>query len=259
MNHDRQQPNVLICNDDGIHAPGIQCLKRAVDDLCCPTVVAPTEEQSAVGHAITVFKPVTCKRVMKDDSFFGYAVGGTPADCVKLGVGSLLNTEPDFVLSGVNLGSNTGISVIYSGTVSGATEGTILGIPSIAFSLTSYSDPYWETAEHAVRAVTKMAFAKGLPAGCLLNVNIPNLPLDSVKGFKITRMGHSRWIEKFHERQDPRGNTYYWLDGEMKLLSNGRDSDVEAVEDGFISITPIGLDLTHQAAIDPLSEWPLRL
>jgi len=236
---------ILLCNDDGIHAPGISVLHKAVSDLGELRVVAPDVERSAAGHAITLADPIKCTPVEKDGVFFGDAIGGTPADCIKLAVRALMeNNPPNLVLSGINLGSNTGISVIYSGTVSAATEGVILGIPSVAFSLCTYVDPQWAMAERVVAELTEKIIANPLPKGVLLNINMPNLPYEELKGIKVTRMGKSRFIEKFHKRLDPRGRTYYWLDGELEVHDEGDDVDIHAVNNGYVSITPIQFDLT---------------
>jgi 5'-nucleotidase len=236
---------ILICNDDGIHAPGIAVLHSAVKELGELHVIAPDVERSAAGHAITLADPIKSMPVDKNGEFFGYGIGGTPADCIKLAVCAMMkDTPPDLVLSGINLGSNTGISVIYSGTVSAATEGVVLGIPGIAFSLCTYTDPQWEMAGRIVKELTKKIIANPMPPNVLLNVNMPNLPYDQLKGIKITRMGRSRFIEKFHKRLDPRGRTYYWLDGALEVHDDGDDVDIHAVHDGYVSITPIHLDLT---------------
>ena len=244
---------ILLCNDDGIHAPGISVLHQAVGDLGEIRIVAPDVERSAAGHAITLADPIKCTPVEKDGAFFGDAIGGTPADCVKLAVCALMEDEPpDLVLSGVNLGSNTGISVLYSGTVSAATESVILGIPGVAFSLCTYVDPQWEMAQRVVAELTQKIIKNPLPPGVLLNINIPNLPYDELKGIKVTRMGRSRFIEEFHKRLDPRGRTYYWLDGELEVHDDGDDVDIHAVNDGYVSITPIHLDLTAYDHLETL-------
>jgi 5'-nucleotidase len=236
---------ILICNDDGIHAPGIAALHDAVKGLGELHVIAPDAERSAAGHAITLADPIKSMPVEKEGEFFGYGIGGTPADCIKLAVCAVMkDAPPDLVLSGINLGSNTGISVIYSGTVSAATEGVVLGIPGVAFSLCTYTEPEWETAGRIALEITQQIIENPLPPGVLLNVNIPNLPYEQLKGIKVTRMGRSRFIEKFHKRLDPRGRTYYWLDGELEVQDDGDDIDIHAVRDGYVSITPIHLDLT---------------
>ncbi|MFA5689576.1 MAG: 5'/3'-nucleotidase SurE [Kiritimatiellales bacterium] len=239
---------ILLCNDDGIFAPGIATLHEAVKGFGEVYVVAPDVERSAAGHAITIADPIKCAPVERHGEFFGYGIGGTPADCIKLAVRAILrDTPPDIVLSGVNLGSNTGISVIYSGTVSAATESVILGIPAVAFSLCNYMNPNWETGRRVAGEITKKMLENPLPPGVLLNVNIPSIPYEELRGIKITRMGRSRFIEKFHERLDPRGRIYYWLDGELEVQDAGDDVDIHAVSDGFVSITPIQLDMTAYA------------
>jgi len=246
---------MLLCNDDGIHAPGIRVMADAVKDLGELRIVAPSEEQSAVGHAITVFDPLKTHDVYKGDVYFGLAVGGTPADCIKLAVRGLDEPQPDLVLSGINLGDNTGISVLYSGTVSAATEACILGLPAVAFSLCTYRSPQWETAREVVQRITSRVMAEGLPARTVLNVNIPNLPLKELRGFRVAPVGHSHWIEHFERRTDPRGRAYFWLDGELKLVDEQEDSDVRAMREGYVALTPIGYDLTRHDCLEAVRAW----
>ncbi len=253
------KPHILICNDDGIFAPGIMALHQAVRGLGEVSIVAPAAEQSAVGHAITLSDPIKIQYIRRDGAFEGYAVGGTPADCVKLAVTVLLKRRPDLVLSGINLGPNTGISVIYSGTVSAATEGAILGIPSMAISLASFTQPRWETAAHVARRLAGELLARRLPPDTLLNVNVPNRPLSRVKGVAVTRMGRSRFAEIFHKRTTPRGDTYYWMDGELKRTGTAAGTDIRALEQGYVAVTPIWYDLTHDAALPRLRRWNLGL
>jgi 5'-nucleotidase len=247
---------ILISNDDGIHAPGIKSLHRALTGMGELHVVAPDAERSATGHAITIFDPIRTMPVEKDGSPFGISVDGTPADCVKLAV-SFLHKEnpPNLVVSGINFGSNTGISVLYSGTISAASEAVILGVPAIAFSLCTYSDPHWETAEAVVADVVNKVMRTPLPVGTLLNVNIPNVPLSKLKGMKAARMGRSRFIEQFSEHRDPRGNLYYWLDGELDLLDDAADTDVRTVESGYVALTPIHIDLTAHHCMQQVQAW----
>lgn len=250
---------LLICNDDGIHAPGIHALHAAIHDFGETHVAAPAAEQSAVGHAITLSNPIKCRRIDKDGQFFGHAIGGTPADCVKLAVTGLLDGKPDLLVSGINLGPNAGISVIYSGTVSAATEGTILGIPSMAISINTFTDPIWDTPARVARDLVPKVLKRGLPPETLLNVNVPNLPFDQIKGYQVTRMGRSRYNEIFHRRTDPRGNVYYWMDGEIELLGDGEGTDIRALENGYVSLTPIWFDLTHQAVLGDFKKiWEER-
>jgi 5'-nucleotidase len=241
---------ILIANDDGIHAPGISALHEALQDLGEVTVVAPASEQSAVGHAITLSNPIKCRPVERNGHFFGYGVGGTPADAGKLAVCSLLPQKPDLIVSGINFGPNAGISVLYSGTVSAATEGTILGIPSIAVSLATFENPVWETAQRAAREAVMRVQQHGLPPETLLNVNVPNVPWDQIRGYRVTTMGRSRYDEIFHRRTDPRGNVYYWMDGEIVRLGNPEGTDLQALEEHYVSVTPIWFDLTHREALE---------
>ncbi len=248
--------NVLLCNDDGIHAPGIAALYDAVRDMAEVHIVAPEAERSAVGHAITISNPLKTKKIHKNGAFFGYAVDGTPADCVKLAVSALLPAPPDFILSGINLGPNAGINVLYSGTVSAATEGTILGIPSMAISINTFTEPLWETAKIVARKMLGRLLRGTFPPETLLNVNVPNLPHEELKGTRITTMGRSRYHESFERRTDPRGNEYFWMDGELTMLDeeNG-DTDLQALESGYVSLTPLGLDLTRHDALPRLEKW----
>lgn len=240
---------ILLSNDDGIHAPGIAAMADALRDLGDVTVVAPDTERSAVGHAITLSDPIKTRAVHRNGEFFGYATSGTPADCVKLAFCALMKAPPDLVVSGINLGPNAGISIIYSGTVSAATEGILLGIPSVAVSLATYTDPQWETAGKAARRAVEYLAANPLPKGVLLNVNIPNLPWEKIRGFRATRMGASRFIETFHRREDPRGNAYYWMDGFIETIEPRAGTDLAALDEGYVSLTPISFDLTDASGL----------
>jgi 5'-nucleotidase len=248
---------ILISNDDGIHAPGIAALHNALKDAGELHVVAPSAERSATGHAITIYDPIRTFPV--ETSFSGIAVDGTPADCIKLAVSFLhKGAPPDLVVSGINLGSNTGISVLYSGTVSAASEAAVLGLPAIAFSLCTYQNPHWETAAKVAAEVVAKVMKNPLPAGTLLNVNIPNVPLAELKGMKACRMGRSRFIERFSEHHDPRGNKYYWLDGDLDLLDDGDDTDILVVESGYVALTPIHIDLTARHCLKHVEAWDME-
>ncbi|HMO50482.1 MAG TPA: 5'/3'-nucleotidase SurE [Kiritimatiellia bacterium] len=250
---------ILLSNDDGIHAPGLSALYEAVKDLGDVVVAAPDSQMSAVGHAITISDPIKVAEINRPDGFRGYAIGGTPADCVKLAVEALLESPPDLIISGINLGPNAGISVIYSGTVSAATEGAILGIPSMAVSLCTFKDPLWETSAKAARIVAAHILRHGVPPDTLVNVNVPNCPYDEIRGYAITTMGRSQFKEVFHRRTDPRGNVYYWMDGEMELSPGQSGTDVQALEAGCVSITPLHFDLTHREVLSTFQrEWKLE-
>lgn len=247
---------ILLCNDDGIHARGISVLHQALGGLGDLHVVAPDVERSAAGHAITLTDPIKTINIEKNDVLFGTAVGGTPADCIKLALCLLMKgNHPDLVVSGINLGSNTGISVLYSGTVSAASEAVILGVPAIALSLCTYQNPHWETAEKVATEIVAKVLKNPLPDGTLLNVNIPNVPLRELKGMKAARMGRSRFVEKFTTHLDPRGNHYYWLDGELDLLDDSADTDVRVVREGYAALTPIHIDLTAYRDMAQVETW----
>ena len=243
------KPLILLTNDDGIYAAGILAAWQELRKIGDVEVVAPDAERSAVGHAITLLLPLRAKEVVRRNVRFGYAVNGMPADCVKIAVKSILPRPPDLVVSGINLGANTGTNVIYSGTVSAATEARILGIPSIAVSLATFTHPDFAYAAR---------FTKGLPDKTLLNVNVPNIPEDKIKGVAITRQGDSRVEERFEKRTDPRNQTYYWLDGTFKLQELEEHADAKMVNEGYVSITPVQYDLTAYPAIDMLEHWNLQ-
>ena len=247
---------ILLCNDDGIHAEGINTLFETLNGRHELIVVAPDTERSAAGHAITIYDPIRTMPVTKKNGLTGLAVDGTPADCVKLAC-SFLHKEspPDLVVSGINLGSNTGISVLYSGTVSAASEAVVLGLPAIALSLCTWENPNWKTAARVAASVISQFENNPLPKDTLLNVNIPNLPFNEIKGLKTGQMGRSRFIEKFSEHRDPRGNLYYWLDGDLELQDDHPDTDVRLIEAGYVSLTPIHIDLTAYHALDEVRKW----
>ena len=253
----RAQPLILISNDDGIDAPGIYALVHRIRKLGRVVVVAPDKQQSAIGHAITMNYPLRVVRVQKDGAFFGYAVDGTPADAVKLGVRSILQRHPDLLISGINHGANTAISVIYSGTVSAATEGTILGIPSIAVSLTTYDVPDFRYAARFAARIARVVLAKGLPPGTLLNVNVPAVPQKKIRGVVVTRQGKSSWNDSFEVRRDPSKKEYYWLTGDLEVIDSGLEADQVAVMDNYVSVTPIQYDLTDYAMMKKMRAWKL--
>jgi len=244
------EPLILICNDDGIFAPGIKALAEVAGEFGKTFVVAPDSQQSAVGHAITVTVPLRARSFQIDKDFYGQAVTGTPADCVKLAHDKLMPRYPDLVVSGINHGSNAAINILYSGTVSAATEGTILGYPSIAVSCTEFDeDADLSGSKEAARRVIKFALEKGLPPGVTLNLNAPGGPL---KGIRWARQANSRYVEEFEARVDPHDRPYYWISGKMQILDEGRDIDTEVLNQGYASLTPIQYDLT---AYDLLNDY----
>lgn len=220
-------------------------------------MVAPDAERSAVGHAITTLTPLRVKEFAFDGGVVGHAVNGTPADCVKLAIGALLDRRPDLVVSGINLGPNTATNIIYSGTVSAATEARILGVPSVAVSIGTFTDPIWATAGAYATRIAAQVLARGLPAKVLLNVNVPNLPLAEVRGVRVTRQGRSAYEERFEVRSDPRSVPYYWAAGSYRMSDDEEDTDALALERGFVSITPVTFDLTAHGMLAEVSGWGL--
>ena len=221
-------------------------------------MVAPDAERSAVGHAITTMLPLRVKEFRRGRQLLGYAVDGTPADCVKIGIGPLFEGAVDLVVSGINLGSNTATNIIYSGTVSAATEARILGVPSVAISLDSRVDPLWGYAARLGRRIAAEVLARGLPDRVLLNVNVPNLPRSEIKGIKVTRQGNSAFVEDFAIREDPRQRQYYWLAGFYENQDQDPETDSWALTNGYVSITPISYDLTAHSALAGISTWTWR-
>lgn len=251
-------PTILVTNDDGIHAPGIHALWEAMQSLGSVVVAAPNTEKSAVGHAITIADPIRIEALKRTNGFHGFAVNGTPADCVKIAVQALMDSPPDVIVSGINMGSNTGNNVIYSGTVSAATEGTILNIPSIAFSLDVLRKGDFTFAKKAAQKVVSRVLENGLPKGTLLNVNIPGIPETEIMGTKITKQGNAYFKDRFEKREDPRGRIYYWMTGNLEDPDSDPNMDGQAVRDGFVSITPICYELTDDTMLTTLQEWDLE-
>ncbi|CUU01634.1 5'-nucleotidase /3'-nucleotidase /exopolyphosphatase [Candidatus Thermokryptus mobilis] len=253
--------HILVSNDDGINAEGIYALVVELKKIADVTVVAPEKQMSAVGHAITVQYPLRVNPFYKNGEFFGYAVDGTPADAVKLAVKALLRDKKiDLLISGINHGMNTSINIIYSGTVSAATEGTILGIPSFAISLATYEpNPDFSFAAKFAAKLAQFIFRNGIPSGTLLNVNVPPVPESEIKGVLITRQGKAFWDDWFDLRKDPNGREYYWLTGKfVNYEHEDINSDHTAVQNNYISITPIHFDLTDYEAIGKLKKSGLE-
>lgn len=247
---------ILISNDDGIIAPGVLALTEVAREFGEVLVVAPDSAQSGMGHAISLGKPLRLQKEILFGHLVGYACSGTPADCVKLATGVLMDTPPDLILSGINHGANSSASTIYSGTLSAAREGAIQGIPSIGFSLCNYSEEADLTAaKHYARLVIAAALQNQHAAGALINVNIPNIPLSEIKGIKVTRQAGGRWVEEFDERTDPYGKKYYWLTGKFLLQDHKDDTDEYAIKNGYVSVTPLMHDLTAHSHLEVIRKW----
>ncbi len=249
---------ILVSNDDGIYSKGIYSLSNALKTLGDVIVVAPETEQSAAGHSITMKNPLRINEYYKNGEFFGYAVAGTPADCVKIGIKNILGCKPDLVVSGINNGANTAISIIYSGTVSAAREAAIMNVPSIAVSVADHNPhDYLPSAEVAL-IISEMVIKNGLPEGTLLNVNVPDLPKEKIKGLKLTCQGKSKWEEEYEERHDPYGKNYYWLKGFLTNTDIDESADQYALRKGFVSVTPVHFDLTDYQAFADMKSWGLN-
>jgi 5'-nucleotidase len=252
----KSRPTILVTNDDGITAPGIAALVAAVKPFGNVVVVAPDSPQSGMGHAVTIAKPLRLDPVQVFKGIPCYQSSGTPADCVKLAVSKVLHQKPDLVVSGINHGSNSSINVIYSGTMSAAVEAAIEGIPAVGFSLINYSHQAdMSTAGKIARQIVKKMLADPLPQGVLLNVNIPYLSEDKLKGIRVCRQAMAKWEEEFDERVDPNGRKYYWLTGKFRNYDKGDDTDEWALANGFVSVVPVHFDLTAHEVLGRLKNW----
>lgn len=250
-----KRPLILVTNDDGVRAPGLRLLADALAAVGRVEVYAPESQQSAVGHSVSLHKPLRVNALEPG----WHMVDGTPTDCVMLAVRSLLGERPALVVSGVNPGANLGDDVTYSGTVAGAFEGMLLGIPSIAVSDVSYRPQYMATAARVGALVARHVLAHGLPEDTTLNVNVPDRPFEDLQGVAITRMGRRDYHDEIVRREDPRGGVYYWIGGDepSHILESG--TDFEAIEQGKVSVTPLHRDVTHHAVMHRFYEPPISL
>ena len=250
---------VLVTNDDGIGARGLQVLAERLSALGEVTIVAPAVERSAIGHAITLYEPLRVEKFFVGDRFFGYSVTGTPADCVKIAVRALMPQPPDIVFSGINPGTNIGTNAVYSGTVSAAIEGAILGYPAVAVSLAAFKNINYDVAAEFSVTIAEKILKDPLPPETLLNINIPNCTKEKIKGVNITNLGARKYKNSFIERIDPRGQSYYWLGGEVIDGKDKEGSDIYSVKDDFIAITPIHFDLTKFELIEKVKKWNIKI
>ncbi|MEA1960407.1 MAG: 5'/3'-nucleotidase SurE [Bacillota bacterium] len=242
---------ILLTNDDGVYARGIQALASELSSLGEVILAAPERQQSGTGHSITVFDPIRVMSTTVPGALKAWIVSGTPVDCVKLALVRLVGKPVDLVVSGINHGANLGTDVLYSGTVSAAAEGVIMGVPAIAVSLNDFGEKAdFNFAARFTRQVVQYSMEQGISKTTLLNVNIPALPGNKIKGVQVTKLGNRNYENLFEERKDPRGNSYYWMGGGVMKEEQDQESDVKLVEDGFISITPIHLDLTDYKLIE---------
>ena len=242
---------ILISNDDGYFAPGLQALAEAMGDVGDVTVVAPERDRSGASNSLTLDRPPSLRRA---SSGFHY-VNGTPSDCVHLAVTGMLDALPDMVVSGINHGANMGDDTIYSGTVAAATEGYLLGVPAMAFSLASHTADDFSVAAHVARTLAQQFKARPFNAPVLLNVNIPARPLDAIKGMRVTRLGRRHKAEPVIRMKSPRNETLYWIGPAGAAQDAGEGTDFHAVDEGYVSITPLQIDLTHSAQLIDVKEW----
>ena len=247
-----------MTNDDGIYSSGISALAEALKEIGEVVVVAPSEEQSAVGHGITMKYPLRVTNYYKNGNFFGYAVEGTPADCVKMGIRNIMGESPDLVISGINHGSNTAINIIYSGTVSAAREAAIMDVPAIAISITSHEAKDFLCAGKVARLLAQKVTEHGLPRGTLLNVNVPNYPEEEIEGLLVTEQSKAKWDDIYEKRTDPFGKDYYWLTGKLVEVEDEQKSDQLAIRNKFVSVTPIHLDLTDYDTLQKMKSWDIE-
>lgn len=249
------KPLILVVNDDGITAPGIRALVGAMKNLGEVVVVAPDKPQSGMGHAITLDLPLRLREQKIFDEVRSFNCSGTPVDCVKIAVDKVLHRQPDLCVSGINHGSNSSINIIYSGTMSAAFEASLEGIPSIGFSLLDYKqDADFSAAAHYSQKIASSVLNYGLPKHSLLNVNIPKLSVQEIKGMKICRQALAKWEEEYVERVDSFGRPYYWLTGKFVNYDHGQDTDEWALANGYISVVPVQHDLTAHHVIPYINE-----
>ncbi|HEU4502775.1 MAG TPA: 5'/3'-nucleotidase SurE [Nitrospira sp.] len=244
-------PLILVTNDDGIHSAGLTILAKALGRLGEVWVVAPDRERTAVAHAVTLHKPLRVHEMTKRV----YAINGTPVDCVNLALLNILPRRPHLLVSGINKGVNLGDDVLYSGTVSAAVEGTILGVPSMAVSQEGREQFHFVTGAHYARRVARLILQRGLPEETLINLNVPDRVVGSITGVRVTCLSRRRFDNPIIQKVDPHGKTYYWIAGTRVSWSRSKDADHEAIEEGAVSLTPLHLDSTHYEVLDRLRSW----
>ena len=248
------KPEILIINDDGIYSPGIQALADAMVKVGNITVIAPDKEQSGKSHSLTLNDPIRLKHVNLKKGLKGWAVNGTPVDCAKVAIKKLFDKKPDLVFSGINLGANLGRNLIYSGTVSAAYEGSILGVSSAAISLDSFKGNNFVAAKYVATKIANHLLKHKLPKGTMLNVNVPDIAKKDLKGFLVTKQGSQSFVDTYEKRIDPRGNSYFWIRGEMINDDSSIEYDGEAVSSGYVSVTPIQFRITNELYINELKK-----
>lgn len=250
---------ILVSNDDGINAKGLRTLWKSLTQFGEVFVIAPDQERSGTSQAITVHHPIRVDEVLLDDpKVKAWKVAGTPTDCVKMGLETLIDGPIDLVVSGINHGPNLGTDVLYSGTVSAAIEGALHDIPAIAVSLDTWHDYDFQPAADVTVRIIKEVQKKTLPPRTLLNVNVPARPTSELGAIEITILGYRYYQNTFDKRQDPWGRTYYWMGGEILDGDNAAETDIRTVERGAISVTPVHFDLTHYKILEQVKSWQLK-
>ncbi len=255
---DHAKLNILITNDDGIQASGLWALYNALSPRHQVTVVAPDRERSAVSHGITLHQPIRAMQITVNGGDQGWAVSGTPADCVKLAVLELLDTKPDMVISGINPGANVGVNLNYSGTVAAAKEAALYGLKALSVSIGGYEKPYYDHAAEFVAHLVPMIHSRQIPTGTFLNINFPDAPVTPATVVRVTRQGIDTYAEYFEKRQDPRNRTYYWQGSESRPVYTHADADGAALDSNQISITPVRCDMTDYTALEQLKCWDFK-
>ncbi|MBF0483498.1 MAG: 5'/3'-nucleotidase SurE [Candidatus Omnitrophica bacterium] len=249
---------ILLTNDDGINADGIYALYKTLKTVGDVFVVAPDSERSSVGHGITLSYPIWYKKFYKNNKFFGYGISGTPADCVKFAVDVLMKkAKPDIVVSGINWGCNDGCSVFYSGTVAGAREGALMGIPALAISLDTFSDPDFSYSAQCGANLVKMFKKHAMPKGTFLNVNVPAIEVKKIKGIKITKQGVTPIHGIFTKNKDPHGRDYFWMSGKIPEKKTDLTYDTYALNSGYVTVTPIHCDSTDYKFLEQMQNWKI--
>ncbi len=254
-----KEPLILVCNDDGITAPGLRSLIQVMNEIGEVVVVAPDRSQNGIGHAITVDRVLRCDPInIEKGPQKEYSCSGTPVDCVKLAVNVILDCKPDLVVSGINHGSNSSINVIYSGTMSAAVEGSLEGMPSIGFSLCDFRwSANFKPAIKYIKDIALKTLEKGIPNGICLNVNIPKYKGENYKGIKICRQAKANWVEEMDNRKDPHDRNYYWLTGKFINYDEGKDTDEWALSNYYISVVPVNSDITAHHMVQEINNWGL--
>ena len=252
------KPLILITNDDGYNAKGLLSLVESVAEIGEVVIIAPDRPQSGMGHAITVNEPIRCYETELFEEIKAYCCTGTPVDCIKMGLYILNNRVPDLILSGINHGSNVSTNVLYSGTMAAAVEGALEGIPSIGFSLTTYSsDANFNASKKIVKAITKQVLNNSLKRGVCLNVNIPDVKFELIKGIKVCRQGRAFWDDTFDKRTDPLGKDYYWLTGSFSSKEQSSDVDIHYLKENYVTVVPTQFDMTCYDSVEELKKWEL--